>query len=94
MLTDVRSDQVREGDDPHASPGLRRTERVTSLVIVELPGHADGKGVQVDVCRSERGEFGPAKASERSQQDQSPVAEPDRIGQGVDLRHGQDRPLW
>jgi hypothetical protein len=49
------------------------------------------RGIQVDVCGTERGEFGPEKTSEGGQQDQRPVAEPDRIGHGVDQSHGEYR---
>src|SRR6185312_3694766 len=47
----------------------------------------------VDVCLSQRGKLGPAKASESCQENQRAVAGPDLLGQQVNLGHGQDRPL-
>lgn len=50
----------------------------------------DGTRIQVHVCRGECGKLRPAEASERGQQDQRPAAEPDSVGQGVDLRQARD----
>jgi len=56
VLAHVGNDQIGEGHDAQTCPGLRRPERVTRLVVVELAGNPDGAGVQVDVFRTERGE--------------------------------------
>jgi hypothetical protein len=64
MLAHLGHDQLREVHDTHASAGLGQAERVASLVIVELSGNPDGKGVKVDVFRAERGEFRPAETGE------------------------------
>src|SRR6202007_1901131 len=62
------------GDDADTGPGLRRPERVTGLVVVELASHPDGARLQVDVCRSERGELGPAEASKGPSHRGAPAA--------------------
>src|SRR6516162_8756342 len=51
-----KNNQIGEGYDAQNCHGLRRPERVTRLVVVELAGNPDGAGVQVDVFRTERGE--------------------------------------
>ncbi len=49
---------------------------MASTVVVKLAGDLYRAGIQVDVCGTERGEFGPAEAREGGQQDQRPVAAP------------------
>jgi hypothetical protein len=90
MLAEVRCDEIWEGDDAPAGARLGRPEGVTAAArVVDLPGNADGAGVQVDVLGSERGEFSPAEASEGGEQDQHAVAGVDGVGNGVDLRDGE-----
>src|ERR1017187_10524727 len=89
MLAEVRHDEVWEGDDAPASARFGAAERVTAAGrIVDLAGNADGAGVQVDVLQGERGEFGPAEASEGGEQDQHAVAGADGVGEGVDPMPG------
>ena len=61
--------------------------------LVELPGHPDGAGGQVDIAAPQAAQLAPAEAAEHGQQDQRAVPLADRIGERVDLRDGQRRPL-
>ena len=60
-----------------------------AALVVDLAGDPDRAGVQVNVLRGERGEFGPAEAGEGGQQDQRSIAGRDGVGKGVDLGDGE-----
>ena len=62
------------------------------LRLVELAGHPDGAGGKINRSAG-GGQFAPAEAAEHKQQDQRAVPLADRIGERVDLRDGQRRPL-
>jgi len=53
----------------------------------------DRARLEVDVGPAQRGQLTPAQAAENGEQDQGAVPAADRIGQGVDLGNGQNRPL-
>ena len=89
MLTEIGRDQLGERDGADACLGLGRAEVVSLAVVVELAGNPDGERVEVDVRWGERGELGPAQAGESGEQDQRPVTQADRVGQGVDLLNAQ-----
>ena len=76
MLTKIRRDQLGKVHVPHTGSRLGRPEGMASTVVVNLAGDLYRAGIQVDVCGTERGEFGPAEAREGGQQDQRPVAAP------------------
>jgi len=70
---------------PNANPPPR-----CSLSCREIPDRAR---LEVDVGAAQRRKLTPAQAAENAEQDQGAVPAADRIGQGVDLGHCQDRAL-
>jgi len=95
VLAELGHDEVRERDDPPTGLRLGRPERVTAAALVDdLAGYPHGAGVEVDVWRAERGEFGPAETGEGGQEQERPVSRADRVGQGEDLSDGEDRAFW
>ena len=60
----------RQGQENNGNRPAVPTAHYAGQMLNHYP---DGAGVQADVFRAERGEFGPAKASEGSRQDQRPV---------------------
>jgi chloride channel protein, CIC family len=68
VLEQIGRDEIGEEDDPATCLGLRRPEGVAATgQVVDLTGYPDRAGVQVDVFRAKRSEFGPAEASEGGQ---------------------------
>jgi hypothetical protein len=73
---------------------LGRPEREPAAPpLTELPGNPDSACLEVDIGPAQRGQLAPAQAAENGEQDQGAVPAADRIGQGVDLGNGEDRPL-
>ncbi len=93
MLGQLRLDQVGEWHGAPSCPGLGRPEgRPATELLDELPLDPDRAGFQVDIARTERGQLGPPEAGEGAEKHERAVSLVDRVGQGVDLGNGQDRP--
>jgi hypothetical protein len=94
MLAQISPDDVGEGHGALACTGLRRTEGGPAAELLDqLPVDPDRAQLQVDVARSECGQFGPSQACEGTQEHERAISRIDRGGQGVDLGDSQDRPL-
>ena len=94
MLAQVSPDDVGEWHGAPACHGLGRTERRPAAELLDqLPVDPDRAQLQVDVAWTKRGQFGPPETREGAQEHQRAVPLIDRVGQGVDLGDGQDRPL-
>jgi hypothetical protein len=90
----IRGDHRRNSHDPVTGVRLRRPERAPAAApLAQLPGNPDDARLEVDVRPAQPGQLTPAQAAENGEQHQRTVPATDRIGQGVDLGNGQDRPL-
>ena len=56
-------------------------------------GNACAVRLEVDIGPAQRAQLTSAQATENGEQHQGAIPAADRIGQGVDLGNGQDRPL-
>ena len=66
---------------------------MAAALLAEPPGNPDGTYLEVDVGPAQRGQLAPAQAAGNGERDQGAVPIGHRVGQGVDLGNGQDRPL-
>ena len=94
MPLDDGNDHLGNGHAPFARPRLGWAElEAATADFVELAGHPDCARGQVDIAAPQAAQLALAQAAEHGPQYECPVSLLGRVGQRVDLRDGQRRPL-